>query len=334
MKLSNSLFLIIFSLLVQNLSHATDDTAITLNERRIWQLPTRVMNASSEQLLKEGIGQDLFFDTRLSGNYKQACATCHSPSLGWSDGLSTSLGREGVSLPRTSPSILNVYNVELLMWDGRAGNLHLQALLPITSSKEMNLPADQLVDRIQEVPAYVTRFEKVYQGGVTLVNIIDALVMFENTVVSKNSRFDQWVSGNNQALTTQEQRGFKLFLDVDKGNCAVCHQAPNFTDNGFHNIGLVDLQGVNPDLGRFMVKPVKVLKGAFRTPSLRDIAVTAPYFHNGTAKNLTEVIDYYVEGGKYPEGVSLNMHALSLNEIEKRAIVAFLKSLSSLKEVD
>jgi cytochrome c peroxidase len=331
MNASKCFMLIACSFFWVAVASASEYISLVEKERLNWKKPkTNAFINSTLNQRKISIGRDLFFDTRLSGDHKQACSSCHSPSLGWSDGLAVSVGNNGIPLKRTSPTILDVHKLSLLMWDGRAENLQQQALLPITSADEMNLPVDQISNRIAAIPSYKERFDSFYKEGVTLSNILDAIAKFETTIRTTKSRFDLWVGGDNFALTKQELLGFEVFLHKEKGNCVVCHQAPDFTDQGYHNIGLVDFADKKADLGRFAIKPISVLKGAFRTPALRDIAITAPYFHDGSAINLEAVVDYYIKGGNYLNNLSPEMKPIDLSKHEKNALIAFLKSLSSI----
>jgi cytochrome c peroxidase len=176
------------------------------------------------------------------------------------------------------------------------------------------------------IPAYRDMFNAAYPGeAVSEETMAKAIAAFERTVVSKDSRFDRWVAGDRNAINAQEFRGYKLFMASDKGNCAACHKPPNFTDNGYHNIGIAD-QG---DAGRFKIRAVAVLKGAFKTPTLRDIELTAPYFHNGAAKTLDEVVEHYAIGGVDRSNVSPDVRKLELNAQEKADIVAFMRTLTS-----
>lgn len=151
---------------------------------------------------------------------------------------------------------------------------------------------------------------------------------YERTAaISKNSNFDRWVKGNNRAMNAQQVRGFKLF--ATKAKCVACHSAPNFTDNGFHNIGLASWGDKNPDMGRYSQRPLKLMKGAFKTPTLREIRRTSPYFHDGSAKTLKEVVQHYAKGGVVKTNLSPSMEKISLSDKEIDDIVAFMKALSS-----
>jgi cytochrome c peroxidase len=269
------------------------------------------------------LGEMLFFDPRLSGSNWISCATCHNPALGWSDGQPTAIGNGMVVLKRSTPSIVNSAFNKQQMWDGRFGSLEEQALGPMQGAGEMNGSMEQILTKLKSIPGYVQAFEKAYPGeGITKDTLAKAVASFERTVISKNSPFDAWIHGNQTAISPSAERGFDLF--VGKANCAVCHSGPNFTDDGFHNIGLMD----NKDEGRYAMKPVRVSKGAFRTPTLRDISRTAPYMHNGAYRTLEEVVDHYDRGGDDKGNLDPNIKPLGLTDQEKRSLVQFLKTLS------
>jgi cytochrome c peroxidase len=277
------------------------------------------------------LGKQLFFDPRLSGSGFLSCATCHNPAMGWSDGLPTGLGHDFKRLGRATPTILNTVYQPLLMWDGRKPNLEQQALGPIESAGEMNMPLDALEQRLQSISGYKALFDKAYPGeGVNRLTVGKALASFERTVVSTEAPFDRWRKGDTQAMSASAQRGFQVFQD--KGNCVKCHQGFNFTDNGFHNIGVKSL-GDTEDEGRFAHRKVKILKGAFKTPTLRDVELTAPYMHNGMYKSLEEVVEHYDRGGDVKTNLSPNMQPLGLTAQEKQDLVAFMKSLTGMPMV-
>jgi cytochrome c peroxidase len=156
-----------------------------------------------------------------------------------------------------------------------------------------------------------------------------ALAAFERTVVSRDSPFDRWLRGEPGAMTAQQVQGFRLFADPRKGNCAVCHQPPNFTDDGFHNVGLASHDRPEADLGRYLIKPVASMKGAFKTPTLRDVELTAPYFHDGSAHTLAHVVELYDRGGVTARDRSPQIRPLGLSAAEKAAIVAFMRALTT-----
>ncbi|MDB5954302.1 cytochrome c peroxidase [Ramlibacter sp.] len=273
------------------------------------------------------LGKALFFDPRLSGSGTTSCASCHNPALGWSDGLKTAVGVGGQVLARATPTVVNTAFNTQFMWDGRKKSLEDQALGPMKARDEMDTDFATLFERLRGLPAYVALFDEAYpREGITEETIAKALATFERTLVSSDSPFDRWLAGDAQALTPAQWRGFQVFANPDKGNCAACHNGPNFTDNGFHNIGIA--ASGKPDPGRFGVRPVASMKGAFKTPTLRDIELTAPYFRDGSAATLREVVDHYVRGGDDRSNLSTNMKPLHLSEQEKEDLVAFLRSLT------
>jgi len=273
------------------------------------------------------LGKALFFDPRLAGNGAMSCASCHNPSLGWSDGLKTAVGFGGAVLGRATPTIVNTgYNTQF-MWDGRKKSLEDQALGPMQAADEMKTDFPELLERLRSIRGYVTLFQAAYPGeGISEATIAKAIAAFERTVVSKNSAFDRWVAGDAGAMTASQKRGFKVFVDAGKGNCATCHSGPNFTDNGFHNIG-IQSNGA-PDLGRFNIRKVASMKGAFKTPTLRDIELTAPYFRDGSAATLRAVIDHYDRGGDDHSNLSADIKPLRLAEQDKVDLEAFMRALT------
>ncbi len=297
-----------------------------------WVLPEKPEAPSDNLASPERIelGKALFFDPRLSGDGNMSCASCHNPSLGWSDGLPTAKGFKSKVLGRASPTVINTGYNSIQMWDGRKKTLEDQAIGPLESHEEMNTDFSAALASIRGSSEYQKLFAKAYPGEeIDKTTIAKAIANFERTVISRNSRFDRWIQGDKKALTKEEIRGFKLFSNPEKGNCEVCHSAPNFTDNGFHNIGLASFADENPDLGRYAERPLGLMKGAFKTPTIRDITLTAPYFHDGSAETLDDVVDHYVKSGEVKTNLSPNLKELKLSEKEQKAIVAFMKSLTS-----
>jgi cytochrome c peroxidase len=293
-----------------------------------WLRPVEVPHPADNAPTAErvALGKQLFFDPRLSGSGFLSCASCHNPAMGWSDGLPTGFGHDFKRLGRATPTILNTVYQPLLMWDGRKPNLEQQALGPIEAAGEMNMPLDQLESRLQGISGYKPLFERAYPGeGITRLSVGKAIASFERTVVSTEAPFDRWRKGDTQAMNASAQRGFQVFQD--KGNCAKCHQGFNFTDNGFHNIGVKSLSEVE-DEGRFAHRKIKILKGAFKTPTLRDVALTGPYMHNGMYQTLEEVVDHYDRGGDVKTNLSTNILPLNLTPQDKADLVAFMKSLT------
>lgn len=274
------------------------------------------------------LGKKLFFDPRLSRDGNMSCATCHNPVFGWSDGLPTARGFKSEALARATPSVVNTGFNTIQMWDGRKATLEEQAMGPMEAAAEMNMDIARLFKWLNGQEEYRALFEKAYPGAaIGAETLSKAIASFERTIVSNTSPFDRWVAGDRTALSESQVRGFALFSG--KANCATCHSGANFTDNGFHNVGLASHGKPDPDLGRYTQRPVAVNKGAFKTPTLRDVELTAPYFHDGSAKTLLEVVEHYNRGGVVREGISPNIKPLELTRQEAEDIVAFMKALTS-----
>lgn len=274
------------------------------------------------------LGKALFFDPRLSGSKWISCASCHNPALGWSDGLPTAIGNGMNKLKRATPTIVNVAFAQILMWDGREGTLESQALGPMKNKDEMGLDPKAAAQRLAAIQGYRRMFARAYPGeGITPETIGKAIASFERTVVSTDTPFDRWQAGDNDAVSAAAKRGFEIFRG--KGKCDVCHEGYNFTDDGFHNIGVKTPAGLPQDVGRFAQRKIKSMKGAFKTPTLRDIALTAPYMHNGIYQTLEQVIEHYDRGGDVTDNLDPNMSGpLHLTDREKADLVAFMQSLT------
>ena len=272
------------------------------------------------------LGRMLFFDPRLSGSGWISCATCHNPALGWSDALPTAIGHGMKTLGRHTPTILNSAYNKRQMWDGRFASLEEQALGPITSPDEMNMDMAQMVKRLKSIQGYQPYFERAYPGeGVSDTTVAKAIASFERTIVSNDAPFDRWQKGDARAMGDAARRGFELFRG--KADCVACHSGPNFMDDGFHNVGVKARDGV-PDIGRYAKVPVKAMKGAVKTPSLRDVALRSPYMHNGAYATLREVIEMYSRGGDATDNLDPNIKKLDLTPAEVDDLVEFLESLS------
>jgi cytochrome c peroxidase len=300
--------------------------AVVANESDPWLRPASAP-APADNLPNDArvaLGEMLFFDPRLSRKANMSCASCHNPALGWSDGLPTATGFDMQTLARATPTIINAAFNPIQMWDGRKGTLEEQALGPIEAGGEMNMPLPDMVTRLKSIHGYAAKFEQAYPGlGISEVTVARAIASYERTVLSTESPFDRWRKGDAQAVDASVKRGFDLF--TGKANCAICHMGYNFTDNGFHNIGVRDSAA---DVGRFAQKPLKSMRGAFKTPTLRDIALTAPYMRNGAYVTLMEVVEHYDRGGDDKTNLDINMTPLGLSATEKADLVAFMESLT------
>ena len=268
------------------------------------------------------LGKVLFFDTRLSVNHAQSCASCHNPDLGFSDGMANGIGTMGGTLGRNTPHLYNLAWASAMFWDGRMETLEEQALGPIEAAGEMNMPLNQLLPRLKKVPYYQDTFKKVYgQQGISKETLGRAIAAFERSIISNNSPFDQYLAGNKSAMSPAAIRGLEIFKG--KGNCIDCHDGPNLTDDSYHNIGVN-----NGDDGRYAVTGNKNMKGAFKTPGLRNIIFSAPYLHDGSAATLEEVIDFYNKGGNGGENLDKLIKPLGLTTQEKFDLIAFLGALT------
>jgi cytochrome c peroxidase len=273
---------------------------------------------------KLALGKKLYFDTRVSVSSAQSCASCHSPAFGWADGLPVGVGFGMARLGRHSPTIVNAAWGAIFMWDGRLADLEEQALGPIQSPGEMNMPIDQLMGRLATIPEYKPLFAAAFPSEpMSEKTLAKAIATYERTVVSQRAPFDDWIDGNEQAISEEAKRGFALFNT--KAQCSSCHEGWNFTNDGFQDIGLP-----SDDIGRgkFMPGVVK-MQHAFKTPGLREIARRSPYMHDGSLATLEQVVEHYDRGGVERPSRSDLVKPLDLTTQEKSDLVVFLKTLTS-----
>lgn len=285
-------------------------------------IPAPANNATTP--VRVELGRNLFFDPRLSGSNWISCANCHNPALGWSDGLPTAIGNNMKILGRATPSLINTAYNKIQMWDGRFKTLEDQALGPITAEGEMNQNLEEVIAELNAIPGYGALFEAAYPGeGINKTTLAKAISAYERTIVSGDAPFDRWQKGSEKAVDASVKRGFELFKG--KGRCDVCHGGFNFTDDGFHNIGLKG----STDQGRYAKVPLPAMRGAFKTPTLRDIALTGPYMHDGRYGTLEEVISHYDRGGDNIENIDKQIQKLGLSPEEKADLVAFMHALTN-----
>ncbi|MCH8016341.1 MAG: cytochrome-c peroxidase [Acidobacteria bacterium] len=246
------------------------------------------------------LGRRLYYDPMLSVDDTVACASCHHPDFGFTDGKPVSEGVNGQKGGRNAPTVFNVAYSTTQFWDGRSPNLENQAEGPVQNPIEMAHTLEGVEQKLTADPTYQAEFEKAFgPGPITYEKVEKAIASFERTVISGNSPFDRYFYGGDEtALSEAAKRGLEILRDPQKGNCTACHPIGLFTDNQFHNIGVgVDDQGELTDLGRYEVTKKDSDRGAFKTPSLRNIALTGPYMHDGSLKTLKEVVDFYIGGG-------------------------------------
>ncbi|MGA2997679.1 cytochrome-c peroxidase [Bradyrhizobium sp.] len=302
--------------------HAVAVDQLKADYRRPLDIPFPKQNTYT--LKKALLGQQLFFDRRLSKSSAQSCASCHDPGFAWGDGLPVGVGYGMQKLTRRSPSIINSAWRAAYLWDGGAASLEEQTKGPIQSPTEMNMPIGELLERLGSVSEYGLLFDAAFPNkGLSSDTLAEALATYERTIVSQEAPFDVWIDGDENAISESAKRGFALFNT--KGHCSSCHEGWNFTNDGFHDIGL---PGADPGRGRFLPRVTK-MNHAFKTPGLREIARRGPYMHDGSLATLEEVIEHYDRGGIERASLSDLIVPLRLSEDEKLDLIAFLKCLSS-----
>ncbi len=287
------------------------------------------MPLNDPKISKANLGEMLFHEKLLSLDSSISCASCHQPEFAFADTMAFSKGIGGKPTARNTPSVLNMKNRPYFFIDGRAASLEEQALMPISNPDEMGLPISTAINRLNKNQLYRDYFQDVFHEAPNENNLGAAFAAFEKTLETVNSKFDDW-SNNTGHLSATEERGRKLFIG-DKAKCFDCHFMEDFTDDGFKNIGLFDGRQLN-DSGRMKISKNINDLGKFKTPGLRNIAVTAPYMHNGMFSTLEQVIDYYNNPRRFvPHAVNIDsslQKPLGLTDSEKKDLVAFLKTLT------
>jgi len=311
-------------------------SSVTASEdMKKWLRPAEVPQPKDNKMTPKRIelGKLLYFDVRLSSSEKISCATCHHPKQGWTDLVPTpkAVGHEGAVGPRNSPVILNTAYQNRQFWDGRVKTLEQQALGPIEADVEMNMPLEVLIPKLNKIKGYQKLFKEAYpksNGIITKNYLAKAIASFERTVVSTIAPFDKYAMGDKEAISKSAKKGFELFKG--KAHCIDCHDGFNFSDGSFHNIGLIDGELHGKELGRYLVKRRASWYGVMKTPTLRDITKSAPYFHDGSVHSLTETTHICGNGGRYKHNVKNKStyiidRKLTKNEIQN--INSFLNTL-------
>ena len=311
---------------------------------------------------KVELGRQLFFDKRLSADGAVSCATCHDPELAFADGRSVAEGIGGRRGSRNSPSLFNAMFNSGQFWDGRADTLEAQAVLPLINPDEMgNASQAQVVDRLAQLPEYAGQFKRVFGTSVTIDGLGKAIAAYERTLVSANAPIDRFGAGDRDAMSMAAQRGLALFRG--RARCSICHTInpafPFFSDQNYRNtgvstetagfdvlarratkavigvkdvgaaLGMLSKEAGASNLGRFLVSGNPLDIGSFRTPSLRNVELTAPYFHNGSVKTLKDVLAFYSKGGGDDPRRDWELLPLGLSDDEQGDLIEFLKALTS-----
>lgn len=289
-------------------------------------LPTMEIPADNPQTqAKVALGRQLYFDPRLSIDNSISCATCHAPETAWANHDPVDTGVGGRMGTRNSGTILDAAYMKFQFWDGRAGTLEEQALGPIHNPVEMGETLEHVVRKLEAVAGYRAQFHAVFGTGVTSDGIAKAIAAFERTVLSGPSPYDRFIAGDSSALSAAAVRGSQLF--AGKAGCDACHMGPMFSDQSFHNIG-VGMDRPEPDIGRQAVTGDPQDRGKFKTPGLRNVALTWPYLHDGSAATLADVVEFYDRGGLPNPTIDVRIKALGLTDGEQSDLVAFLQSLT------
>lgn len=285
--------------------------------------PAPIPSDNPLTVAKVALGKQLFFDKRLSLDNSISCADCHNPALGWSNAQPVAEGIGKQRGNRNSPSIVNAAYSQFFFWDGRAENFEEQALGPLLNPIEMGIPSPEfLAKKVSEIPGYRAQFDRIFSDGVTPLNVSRALAAFERTILAGNTPYDRFKNGQESALSESARRGQEIFFH--KAHCSACHAGPLLTDQGFHNIG-ISSGGSPRDVGREAQTGLLGDRGAFKTPTLREVARTAPYMHDGSLATLEDVVEHYNKGGDNNPQQDEEVYALNLTEQEKRDLVTFLK---------
>jgi cytochrome c peroxidase len=280
---------------------------------------------------KVELGKKLFFDKRLGKDGKMACESCHFTDKGWADALPLSTKFDGKPNTRHTPTLYNVGYYKQWYWDGRAATLEGQ--VTAAWKGQIGGDPDMVAMTLNGIDAYKNDFQKVFNGPATPDNIAKAIASFLRTIRSQDSPWDKYQNGDKSAVSEDAVKGFDVFSNSDKANCTLCHLPPLYTDTLFHNVG-IGFDKPMPDLGRGKILADKndpdaeMMQGAFKTPTLRSITETGPYFHDGRAKTLEEAVDLMLKGGIKNPHLDEKLKPKMISKEERAQLLAFLKSLT------
>jgi cytochrome c peroxidase len=287
------------------------------------------------------LGRKLFYEKKLSGDNTISCSMCHNPQVGFTDGRKHSTGMGGKTGTRNAPTVLNAAYGTAQFWDGRAASLELQAAGPIANPVEMNQPHDVSVAKLSADPKYTAMFDAAFgPGPITIGKVEKSIASFERTMLSGDSPFDRYkYGGDKTTLSPAAIRGLAIFTGKNKGNCAACHSIGEkyalFTDGKYHDIGVgVDGEGAITDPGRFSESKLEAERGAFKTPSLRNVGESAPYMHDGSLRTLKDVVDFYAGGGNSNPNLDKEIKPRKLSGQDREDLIEFLESLNGETPAD
>lgn len=268
------------------------------------------------------LGKKLFFDKRLSLDNTISCGSCHLPEKAFADGQQFGAGIKGQLTTRNVPSILNVKYLKMVMFDGAIPDLEQQILVPLTEHNEMGSDIRDLIFELAKDKEYQESSKKIFNRKFDAYVLTRSIAAYERSLVAMNSRYDQYQAGNKSAMDKNEIEGMKLFNSL---YCVKCHASPHFTNFIPENNGLYE---VYADEGRYRVSRDSSDIGKFKTPSLRNVALTSPYMHDGSLKTLDQVVEHYMKGGKHHYNQSEKIKSLNLSKEQQRNLVLFLECLS------
>ena len=286
------------------------------------------------------LGKLLFQDSILSRNKNVSCASCHNSEKGFSNGEAFGIGTNGNKTKRHVPHLYNLDKNSTFFWDGRVSSLEEQLSKVITSKDELDMSYGEVIKRLEGHDVYKAKFNSAFPGnGISRSTITQAIVAYEKTIIASDSPFDKFLDGDSSALTSIQKKGFELF--ITKANCIACHNGENLTDGLFHNVGVktndigrsqIDKIGMSNEFNSTPYPFFSTFK-AFKTPSLRNVGTSAPYFHEGNKKSLREVVEFYNKGGENPDqtGLAKEIRPLNLEEEEIEALVNFLGAFTSVQ---
>ena len=278
---------------------------------------------------KAALGRRLFHDRRLSRTGSLACATCHEPGRAFTNGVRAARGVSGAPGTRNVPTLVNRAWGSSFFWDGRAGTLEQQALGPILHPDELGSTPDAVLALVRS-PRYLRDFRRAFGGEPSLFDVAASLASYVRTIVAGDSPYDRFVAGDGGALSAAARRGFVLFRT--RARCTTCHAGPLLSDEEFHNTGVAWRAGAVGDEGRYLVTRSPADRGAFKTPTLREVGRTAPYMHDGSLATLETVVDFYDAGGRGNPHLDREIRPLHLSAGDKTDLVAFLRALTGRVE--